>query len=91
MEDFGKQDAEINTVYAKAIANPEDYVLKPQKEGGGNNFYGNDMRDKLLKIGEEPELKTYLIMKKINPPNIKAYHIRNGKLSVKDRNKLCDV
>jgi hypothetical protein len=22
------------------IKNPEDYILKPNMEGGGNNFYG---------------------------------------------------
>jgi hypothetical protein len=27
-------------VVAAAIQNPEAYVLKPQREGGGNNFYG---------------------------------------------------
>jgi hypothetical protein len=25
---------------ASAIANPDAYVLKPQREGGGNNLYG---------------------------------------------------
>lgn len=25
---------------AKAKANPDGFVLKPQREGGGNNFYG---------------------------------------------------
>ena len=27
-------------VIADAIANPASYVLKPQREGGGNNLYG---------------------------------------------------
>lgn len=26
-----------------ALANPENYVLKPQREGGGNNVYGKDI------------------------------------------------
>lgn len=26
-----------------AIRNPEDFVLKPQREGGGNNIYGPDI------------------------------------------------
>lgn len=26
-----------------ALANPEKYVLKPQREGGGNNVYGADI------------------------------------------------
>ncbi len=26
-----------------ALENPEKYVLKPQREGGGNNVYGSDI------------------------------------------------
>ena len=26
------------------LDNAENYVLKPQREGGGNNIYGNDIR-----------------------------------------------
>ncbi len=26
-----------------ALENPEEYVLKPQREGGGNNVYGLDI------------------------------------------------
>jgi hypothetical protein len=33
-------DAATQRVIAAAIAAPEDYVLKPQREGGGNNLYG---------------------------------------------------
>ena len=32
-----QDDAEI---IKKACAQPEQYVLKPQREGGGHNFYG---------------------------------------------------
>lgn len=34
-----------------ALANPEKYVLKPQREGGGNNVYGTDIPD-ALKVRE---------------------------------------
>lgn len=30
-----------------ALANPEKYVLKPQREGGGNNVYGTDIPNAL--------------------------------------------
>ena len=26
-----------------ALAHPDEWVLKPQREGGGNNLYGQDM------------------------------------------------
>ena len=32
---------------AKVIENPKDYVVKPQKEGGGNNFFDDDAKNLL--------------------------------------------
>lgn len=32
---------------ARALAEPERFVLKPQREGGGNNWYGDDMVQQL--------------------------------------------
>ena len=34
----------------KALKNPHDYVLKPQKEGGGNNFYDDEAKELLQKF-----------------------------------------
>ena len=28
-------------IIKKASSNPDEFVLKPQREGGGHNFYGN--------------------------------------------------
>ena len=28
----------------KVLKNPENYVLKPQREGGGNNYYKSEIR-----------------------------------------------
>ena len=39
LEDLHKSGAEVNSIVDKAIKNPHSYVLKPQKEGGGNNFF----------------------------------------------------
>lgn len=30
-----------------AINDPDRFVLKPQREGGGNNIYGKEIRDKI--------------------------------------------
>lgn len=43
LEDFGKPGAEVNIIFEDALAHPEKYVLKPQKEGGGNNFFGAEI------------------------------------------------
>lgn len=38
---------EVQEVVAKAILNPHDFVLKPQKEGGGNNFFDDELKSML--------------------------------------------
>lgn len=35
---------------ADAIAHPERYVLKPQREGGGNNLYEEELAAKLQQV-----------------------------------------
>ena len=59
-------------------------MIKPQKEGGGNNFYGDAVKEMLLATKESKEslddIKQYLIMERISPPEIPALMIRKGKL-----------
>lgn len=49
MENLCKEGAEVNEIVEKAIENPTDFVLKPQKEGGGNNFFDEELKENLLK------------------------------------------
>lgn len=49
-------------VVAEALAAPEHWVLKPQREGGGNNFYDEELVEK-LRSGEG--LAQYVLMSKI--------------------------
>ena len=69
------------------IKNPGDFVIKPQKEGGGNNFYDEDAANLLKKfIGfiesgnreESESLKQFMIMERINPPMIKSWMLKDG-------------
>lgn len=62
-----------------AIKEPERFVLKPQREGGGNNIYGADIKEALLKMNKE-ERSSWILMDKINPPISKGYMIRPGEL-----------
>lgn len=51
---------------AKAIAKPEGYVLKPQREGGGNNYYGAQITEQLNKLSTE-EQASFILMERIFP------------------------
>ena len=45
-----------------ALATPEQFVLKPQREGGGNNVYGEDIRPFLEPIRDSKERTAYILM-----------------------------
>uniref|UniRef100_A0A2K6VH46 Glutathione synthetase n=1 Tax=Onchocerca volvulus TaxID=6282 RepID=A0A2K6VH46_ONCVO len=58
-----------------AIAHPEKFVLKPQLEGGGGNYYGKDVAEKLKTMSRD-EMAAHIIMERITPMVVKNYLIR---------------
>ncbi|XP_057439418.1 glutathione synthetase, chloroplastic-like [Lotus japonicus] len=64
----------------KAIEKPELFVMKPQREGGGNNIYGNAVRETLLKLQQagSQEDAAYILMQRIFPTLSAAVLMRNG-------------
>ena len=64
---------------ADAIENPGSYVLKPQREGGGNNLYGDELKAKLQAGGELGDL---ILMQRILPPVNQSIMVRLGKSTV---------
>ena len=61
-----------------ALADPERFVLKPQREGGGNNVYGQDIKTFLEKIQHSDERNAYILMDRIHPPITQNYMVRPG-------------
>ncbi|XP_026750424.2 glutathione synthetase-like isoform X3 [Galleria mellonella] len=61
-----------------AIADAERFVLKPQREGGGNNLYGEEVRDALLRMRHSRERAAYILMERILPPLVSGYVVRPG-------------
>ncbi|KAK9475723.1 glutathione synthase [Lipomyces japonicus] len=48
---------------------PQDFVLKPQREGGGNNVYKEKIPEFLKSLGDEELWKGYILMELIKPPS----------------------
>jgi glutathione synthase len=71
-DEYGNQAAEM------AVMKPECYVLKPQREGGGNNVYGEKVREVLLSMNNSLERTSWILMERIVPPIQKGYMIRPG-------------
>lgn len=71
-----KQDEKGDKAVAMAIDTPRKFVLKPQREGGGNNFYDDDVRIQLEKMKDSKERTGWILMDRICPPPLKNYLIR---------------
>jgi glutathione synthase len=69
--DEGAQNAE------RALADRQGYVLKPQREGGGNNLYGDDLHAKLSKA-PAAERSAYILMTRISPRPIDITVVRSN-------------
>ncbi|XP_048484072.1 glutathione synthetase isoform X3 [Plutella xylostella] len=71
-DDSGERAVEM------ALADATRFVLKPQREGGGHNVYGADVRDALLRMRHGRERMAYILMERILPPLVKGYVVRPG-------------
>lgn len=73
-------DPATQAVVDDAIAHPERYVLKPQREGGGNNYYGDALREKLAaaRAAGGRGLGAYILMQRIQPPVNRSIMVRLG-------------
>jgi len=69
----------VEAAVARAIERPEAYVLKPQREGGGNNLYGEELRDALRTMSRQ-ERASYILMQRIVPPTHPVPLMRDGAL-----------
>jgi glutathione synthetase len=73
--DAGRQAIDLATSPTKSAA----YVLKPQREGGGNNIYGTKIPGFLQTLGDdERKWRGHILMEMIEPPRLRSTIFRNG-------------
>lgn len=75
-------DSEAGKEARKLAADPASasrYVLKPQREGGGNNIYRKAIPPFLKKL-PETHWPAYILMEMIEPPPLTNAILRNGEL-----------
>lgn len=58
--------------------NLNNVVVKPQREGGGNNYYGSDIPKIILQLVSNPD--AYVIMQRIDSPPQRVRALSNGKI-----------
>ncbi|RFU25251.1 hypothetical protein B7463_g11089, partial [Scytalidium lignicola] len=64
------------------------YVLKPQREGGGNNIYRSSIPP-FLKSLPETHWKSYILMEIITPPPVRNLILRNG--AIEKGGVICEL
>uniref|UniRef100_A0A8C4SN23 Glutathione synthetase n=1 Tax=Erpetoichthys calabaricus TaxID=27687 RepID=A0A8C4SN23_ERPCA len=72
------QGDEGDRALAMALRDPDMFVLKPQREGGGNNIYGEEICHVLNEVKDRPERSVYILMDKITPLPISNCILRRG-------------
>jgi glutathione synthase len=66
--------------YLQAMDQPDRFVLKPQREGGGNNLYDDAMVQRLASLTED-ERQAYILMERLHSPAATAWLVVDGKMS----------
>jgi glutathione synthetase len=71
---------ECDNIVERAISTPEEYVMKPQREGGGNNLYGEELKQALQTLNPK-ERAAYILMQRIRPKACQALVMKRGSVS----------
>lgn len=74
--------ADFHSLDDPGIANrvraaPDEFVLKPQREGGGNNLYDQEMMHTLAQLTSD-QRNAWVLMQRIHPPRARNVLIRDG-------------
>ena len=83
---YALDDAGAAEAVSLALADPGGFVLKPQREGGGNNLYGEEMvrvlrtHDPSAARGSDGDLSAFILMQRIFPPVNRTLCLRRGEM-----------
>jgi glutathione synthase len=83
---YALDDAGAAEAVSLALADPGGFVLKPQREGGGNNLYGEEMvrvlrtYDPSAARGGAGDLSAFILMQRIFPPVNRTLCLRRGEM-----------
>ena len=69
-----QSEEEVANILQRVADNPDGFVLKPQREGGGNNFYGADILTHLQRI-DSSQHAAYVIMARLTPPPLPSLRL----------------
>jgi hypothetical protein len=73
----GADDTIFDSTIASAVKDPHLYVMKPQREGGGNNVYNLGIAQALQTMSDD-ELSCFILMQRISSAGQRAKLLRDG-------------
>ena len=80
-------EASLEDVRNSVLNDPLQFVLKPQREGGGYNIWGDAIVETLRRndpcvwgrgVRRRKELASLILMKRIHPKEFQAIHVKEG-------------
>ena len=76
------REGKFKDIHKEAIKNPENFVMKPQREGGGSLVTGDDIKT-AIETWNDHKLRSHILMERIKPFPMPNFLIFGGKLSEK--------
>jgi hypothetical protein len=79
---FNSSEEKRKEILSDLRNNYKDYIVKPQREGGGNNYYNEEILKLLPEGDEQPSnmLMNAVIMERVNPPEQKCHVLHENSL-----------
>ena len=82
-----------------AMSEPSRFVLKPQREGGGNNIYREnippllrELEEESKKTGERNKKEAYILMELIKPPtNLSNWLLKSGETEPRETRVISEL
>lgn len=81
MYDLDKKGKYVD-VHKEAIINSQNFVMKPQREGGGSLVFGDNIKT-ALESWDEDRLNSHILMDRICPVAMPNYLIFGGQITKK--------
>mmetsp|Transcript_42857 Transcript_42857/g.89523 ORF Transcript_42857/g.89523 Transcript_42857/m.89523 type:complete len:347 (+) Transcript_42857:344-1384(+) len=78
-DDAPEHERDAAAAMSAARSSPDGFVMKPQREGGGNNLFGQDLA-KALSDMSRSQRSAYILMQRIFPRASPALLVRNGEI-----------
>ena len=67
---YGLGAARTDFLIFSAFDDPEGWVLKPSREGGGNNVWDEEMLRTLTELEGQQKREAFVLMQRLKPPHI---------------------